>query len=72
MSNCLRAGSASFPRTQSASSWSLLRIPFKVSCRSLTAVADGLVLVELDGGLPSLCYRPLPFGLNFDKGLRGI
>ena len=28
-------------------------------------VADDLFLVELDGGQHSLCYSPLPFGLNF-------
>ena len=68
----LRAGSASFPRAQSASSWSSLRTFFRVSCGSSSAVGDDLVLMELDGGQHSLFDKPLPFGLSFDQGLGGI
>ena len=45
---------------------------FQGYCRSATAVASDLILVELDGGQHSLFYNPLPFDLNFNQGLVGI
>ena len=71
VSNYLKAYSASFSRAQNVSSWFLPWIPFRVYCRSVTAVANE-ILVELGGGQHSLFYNPLPFGLNFDQGLGGI
>ena len=68
----LRASSVSFPGTQSASSWSSPWIPFKVYYRTVTAVADDLILVELDGGQHSIFYNLLSLGLNFNQGLGGI
>ena len=50
ISDDLRASSASFPRAQSASSWLLPWIPFRVYCRSVTTVATDLTRVELDSG----------------------
>ena len=38
----------------------------------MTAVANVLILVELDNGPHSLFYNPFPFSLNFDQGLGGI
>ena len=39
---------------------------------SATAVANDLILVELDDGQHSLFYNPFPSGLNFSQGLGGI
>ena len=71
ISNSLRASSASFLRAQSASSWSLPWIPFRVYWRSGTAVAEDLILRELNDGQHSLFYNPCPFIINFNEGLRG-
>ena len=67
----LRASFASFPRAQSASLWPSPWTPFRVYCRSATAVANGLTLVELGGGQHSLSYNSFSFGLNFDQSLGG-
>ena len=41
-------------------------------CRSATAVANDLILVELDGRQHSLFYSPLSLGLNFNQVLGGV
>ena len=61
LKNYLGTNSTSFPRAQNASSWSSPWISFRVYCRSTTAVANDLVLVELAGGHHSLFYSPIPF-----------
>ena len=38
----------------------------------MTAVANDLILVQLNEGRHSLFYNPFSFGLNFKQGLRGI
>lgn len=38
----------------------------------MTAVANDLILVQLNDGQHSLFYNPLSFGLNFKQGLGGI
>ena len=63
-SNYLRASSLSFPRTQNASFWSLPWIPFRVYYRSVTAVANDLILTELEGGLVFI-LKSLPFQSAF-------
>ena len=35
-------------------------------------MAEGLILVELEGGQRSLFYNSLPFGLNFNRSVGGI
>jgi len=45
---------------------------FALCCCSATAVAEDLILVELDGELHSLFHNPFSFGLNFDQALGGI
>lgn len=62
---------SNYSRARSASSWSSPWIPFRVYCRSAAAVANDLIL-ELDGGRPSLVSNHFPFGLDFYQGLRGI
>ena len=72
LSKCLRVGSASFPRAQSTWSWPFPWLPFRVDCRSVTAVASDLVLVELCGGQHFLSHNPLHFRLNFNQDLGDI
>lgn len=72
LSKFLRVGSASFPRAQSTWSWPFPWLPFRVDCRSVTAVASDLVLVELCGGQHILSHNPLHFHLNFNQDLGGI
>ena len=72
LSKYLRIGSASFPRAQSTWSWPFPWLPFRVDCRSVTAVASDLVLVELCGGQHILSHNPLHFHLNFNQDLGGI
>ena len=43
-----------------------------MNCRSVTAVASDLVLVELCGRQHFLSHNPLHFHLNFNKDLGGI
>ena len=67
-----RGQSVSFCSVLNASIWSSPWIYFRVYYRLVTAVANGLILIKLDGGQHSLFYNPFPFGLNFDQGWEGI
>ena len=64
-SNYLRASSVSFPRTQSASFWSLPWIPYGYYRSPIaTVVANDLILTELEGGLVFI-LKSLPFQSAF-------
>ena len=67
-----RGQSVSFSSVLSASIWSSPWIDFRVYYRLVTAVANGLILIKLDGGQHSLFYNPFHFGLNFDQESESI
>ena len=56
----------------SQGSWLSPWIPFRVYCRGVTAMANDLTPVELDGGQYSLFYKPFSFSPNLHQGLGGI
>ena len=70
--NYMRASSVDFPRAQSALSWPSPWIPVGRYCRSVTTLANNLILVKLDGGQLSVFYNPFPLGVKFDQGLGDI
>ena len=59
ISSYLRSGSASFLRAPSALPWFSPWIPLRMNCKSVTPVANNLILVELSGGKHCLSHSPL-------------
>ena len=59
-------------KTQNSAFCFLPWIPFSVCCRSVTAIANDLILVELDGRQYSLFYHYLPLDHKLNQGLGDI